>query len=292
MRLSRLTMMAAATGAAISVASPAVAATHSTFGALIPSSFVEEYGNAPVPESDVGSVTVACPAGTAAVSTGGGGVLDGLTGITPAANFTSGVATARAGRGDHAAHVTGMVTCAPTAQFAGTTIATSRPQAAHSTTGEWTQTVTCPAGMRAFAGGGYFKAADGTLSRDNFDLNANSLTPDGRGWTVSALDNTFTDRLIVTTRCAYQSSSTRLVEESFPIPTEPGTGYTSGYAHCPEGYLPISGGARITQDGLASSAQPFLVWSVSVRNGQVGWYAGGRSGGEHPVLHVSALCGS
>jgi hypothetical protein len=146
--------------------------------------------------------------------------------------------------------------------------------------------------MRAFGGGGYFKATDGTISRDTFDLNANSPTPDGRGWTVSALDNTFTDRLIVTTRCAYQSSSTRLVEETFPIPTEPGTGYTSGYAHCPEGYWPISGGARLTQDGSASSAQPFLVWSVSVRNGQIGWFASGRSGGEHPVLHVIALCGS
>jgi hypothetical protein len=292
MKRRRLTMVAMAVGGVLAVASPAVAATPTTFGALVPSTFVEAYGSAPVPESDVGSVTTACPAGTAVVSTGGGGVLDGLTGITPAPGFTSGVASARAGRGDRAAQVTGMVTCAPTAQFAGTTIATSRPQYIHSPTGEWTQTITCPAGMRGFGGGGYFKAADGTISRDNFDLNANSPTLNGRGWTVSGMDNTFTDRLIVTTRCAYQSSSTRLVEETFPIPTEPGTGYASGYAHCPEGYLPISGGAQITQDGSASAAHSRLVWSVSVRNGQTGWFASGSSGGEHPRLHVVALCGS
>ena len=133
----------------------------------------------------------------------------------------------------------------------------------------------CPAGMRAFGGGGYFRAANGTPSTSASALYANHPSASGRSWTVSALNMTFTDTLVVSTRCAFQSTSTRLLEFSYPIvPAVPTTeGQVGDYARCPAGFLPISGGASLTQDGASSAAQPRLVWSVLVDNGQIGWFA-------------------
>lgn len=293
MNIRRITtMIAVAVGGVLSVATAATAATPSTFGALVPSTFAQVYSPpATIPLSGVVSVTAPCPAGMAAVSAGGLAV--GLSSITPGPGYDSGVVTARAVNGNTGYPIVANATCAPTAQFAGTSVAT-REQHVHSTTGEWTQTVTCPAGMRAFGGGGHFRASNGTFSKDEFFLSANAPTLDGRSWTVSALDNTFTDTLVVTTRCAFQSSSTRLVEEIYPVVPAPGAtgGDAQGYAHCPAGFLPISGGAQFTQDGSPSASGSQLSVSVPVSNGQIGWFANGTSSGEHAQLHVIALCGS
>jgi hypothetical protein len=244
-------MMAVATavGGVLSVATTATAALPSTFGALVPSTFVDVYSPpATIPLTGVVSATAQCPAGMAAVSSGG--LADGLFRLTPGPGYDSGLVTARAVNGNTGFAIVASATCAPTAQFAGTTVAT-RETRAHSTTGEWTLTATCPAGMRAFGGGGHFRASNGTFGTDEFFLGADAPTPNGRGWTVSALDNTFTDTLVVTTRCAFQSSSTRLVEEIYPVvlPVPGATqGTAQGYAHCPAGFVPISGGAWFTQD--------------------------------------------
>ena len=290
-----LLVMALLAGAASAVADPAVASAK-TFGALVPSTFVENFVTEDFPPSSVRSTVAPCPPGTAAVSVGGlagvgAGGSAGLVSLTLGPDRTTGVATARSDQGG-TPFVVAQVTCAPTAQFAGTTTAT-RGQSAHSPTGEWSQTVTCPAGMRAFGGGGYFRTRGGAVSTDDFLLNANSLTPDGRSWTVGAQDRTFTDTLIVTTRCAPQSSSTRLVEEIYPMVPIPGAGagQANGYAHCPTGLLPISGGARVTHDGSPSAAQPVILVSTSVPSGTIGWFASGFSRGTNAQLHVVALCG-
>jgi hypothetical protein len=286
-------MMAVALMGVLSVATSA-SASSTTFGALVPSTFTQVYSPpATIPLSGVVSVTAPCPAGTAAVSVGG--LADNLYSITPGPGGDSGVASARAVNGNTGSAIVASALCAPTAQFAGTTITKPREQSVHSPTGEWTATVTCPAGMRAFGGGGYFRARNGTISTSEFFLSANAPTVNQRGWTVSALDNTFTDTLVVTTRCAPQSSSTRLVEEIYPIVPVPGAtvGTAQGYAHCPVGFLPISGGAQITGDSPPSAAQPQLSVSVPVTGtGQIGWFANGASGGEHAQLHVLVLCGS
>jgi hypothetical protein len=216
-----------------------------------------------------------------------------LSGITPGPGYDSGTATARAGANEGGNLLVAEVTCAPAAQLAGTTFAT-REQSAHSTAGEWSQIVTCPAGMRAFGGGGYFRARNGARSTDPYSLSADTLTSNGRSWRVSALDTTFTDTLVVTTRCAPQSSSTRLVEEIFPIvPVIAGSpGRVSGYAHCPDGFTPISGGAEVTGDSPPIAAQPKLRVSVSVENGQIGWFGSAESAGTNARLHVIVLCGS
>ena len=288
------TMMAVAVavGGVLSVAATATAATHTTFGALVPSTFVDVYSPpATIPLTGVVSATAQCPPGMAAVSSGG--LANGLISITLGPGNDSGVAVARALNGNTGQPIVAGVTCAPAAQFAGTTFAT-REQRLHSATGEWTQTVTCPAGMRAFGGGGYFRASNGTLSTDEFFLSADAPVSGGRSWTVSALDNTFTDTLVVTTRCAFESTSTRLVEETYPVVPAPGTtvGTVGGYAHCPAGFVPISGGALFTQDGSPSAAQPQLSVSTTVKNGQIGWFAHGTDGGENARLHVIVLCGS
>ncbi|MFI0451866.1 hypothetical protein [Actinomadura sp. 6N118] len=284
-------LMAVAVMGVLSVVPPATAATPSTFGALVPSTFTQEYASGRIPLTGDVSVPVSCPAGKAAVSVGG--LAEGLYSITPGPNYDGGVVSAHAVNGNTGQSIVANATCAPTEQFAGTTVGT-REQHAHSTTGEWTATKTCPAGMRAFGGGGYFRTRNGAVSADQFFLSASTPTLDGRGWTVSALNNTFTDTLVVTTRCAFQSTSTRLVEEIYPVvPERPGAvGRAQGYAHCPAGFLPISGGAHFTQDGSASAAHAQLSVSTPVDNGQIGWFANGTSGGEHAQLHVLALCGS
>ncbi len=285
-------MMAVAVLGVLSVATPATA-TATTFGALVPSTFTQHYSPpASIPLSGPVSVTAQCPAGTQAVSVGG--LADTLDSITPGPGHDTGVATSHASNGNLGSAIVAQATCAPTAQFAGTT-AFTREQHVHSSTGEWTATVTCPAGMRAFGGGGYFRASNGTLSTSEFFMSANTLTSNGRSWLVSAQDNTFTDTLVVTTRCAPQSSSTRLVEEVFPIiPVTGGSGgKANGYAHCPAGFLPISGGAQVTTDNPPSAAQPQLTVSALVDNGQIGWFGNGAfNAGENAQLHVIALCGS
>jgi len=290
------TMMAVtvAAGGVLSVAATATAATANTptFGALVPSTFMDVYSPPKtIPLTGVVTATAQCPPGMAAVSSGG--LADGLISITLGPGNDSGVAVARAVNGNTGQPIVAGVTCAPAEQFAGTTVATHETRA-HSATGEWTATVTCPAGMRAFGGGGYFRASNGTLSTDEFFLSADALTSNGRSWTVSALDNTFTDTLVVTTRCAFESSSTRLVEEIYPIIPAPGTtvGKAQGYAHCPAGFVPISGGAWFTQDGSPAFAQPQLSVSMRAKNGRIGWFAGGTDGSDHAQLHVIVLCGS
>jgi hypothetical protein len=297
MNIGRMTItmmaVAVAAGGVLSVATTATAATATapTFGALVPSTFVDVHSPpATIPLTGVVSATAQCPAGMAAVSSGG--LADGLFSITPGPGYDSGVVVARAVNGNNGLPIIAGVTCAPAAQFAGTTVATHETRA-HSTTGEWTATVTCPAGMRAFGGGGHFRASNGAFSTDEFFLSADAPTSNGRGWTVGALDNTFTDTLVVSTRCAFQSSSTRLVEEIYPVVPVPGAsvGKAQGYAHCPAGFVPISGGAWFTQDGPPSGAQPQL--SVSIMGkGRIGWFAGGIDGSDHPQLHVIVLCGS
>jgi hypothetical protein len=293
MQRRRTTTLAAtmAIGAVLAVAPSADADTPSTFAGLVPNTFVTNYATKVVPALDSATAIATCPSGTKAISAGGlyGG---GFSSITPGPEQESGTATARAGASDIGTEVVSEVTCAPTAQLAGTTFAT-REQSAHTDVGEWTQTVTCPAGMRAFGGGGYFRAKDGSRSATAFFLSADTLTTNGRSWRVSARNTTFTDTLVVTTRCAPQSSSTRLVEEVFPIVPQPGTivGRANGYAHCPDGFTPISVGAEVTGDSPPVAAQPKLVVSVSVPNGQIGWFGSAESGGTNPQLHVVVLCG-
>jgi hypothetical protein len=285
------TLTVAATMAIGGVMSTAPSAEAAPFAGLIPSTFVTKYQTLTVPALGGLTAEAPCPAGMKAISAGGLGTV--LSGITPGPGYDSGTATARAGANEGGNLLVAQVTCAPAVQLAGATFAT-REQSAHSTVGEWSQTVNCPAGMRAFGGGGYFRAKNGARSTDPYFLSAETLTSNGRSWRVSALNNTFSDTLVVTTRCAPQSSSTRVVEEIFPIvPQPPATvGRVSGYAHCPDGFTPISGGAEVTGDSPPIAAQPKLMVSVLVESGQIGWFGSAESGGTNAKLHVVALCGS
>jgi hypothetical protein len=271
------------------------AASTPTFGALIPSTFVSEYHHVAVPEEGASTATLACPAGQAIVSVGGLGA-ERLIGLTPSPNYTSALATGSAGRGQHDASVYTETTCAPNAQFAGSTFATHEVSKPADRTDEWTSTATCPAGQRAFAGGGYFRDRSGTVKNEGvIFLSGNSPSGDGRSWTVRAVNQTRTDSLFVTARCLPQSSSVKVKVVTYPF-TEitPGTGVrrAQGYARCPAGYVTISGGAATVLDGSLQASQSSLEASLLVGSPEPGWFGSAMSRGDNNArLHVVAICG-
>jgi hypothetical protein len=288
MRTRSITVvMAMAAGGVLAAASTPAAALPNTFGALVPTSITDYRIEANIPPGQNQTATAPCPAGMSEVGVGGGAPGNSLNFIA-AANGTSAVVSAPPGIPTDPNHfVQAVVSCAPSAQLAGTTTAT-RESTGH-TSGlqgmSWGGVVTCPAGMRAFGGGGYFRSANGTLST-GYAMSYNSLSPNDRSWIVRAKNSNPTDTLVVTTRCAYESTSTRIVQETYPAVS----GRANGYAHCPAGYLPISGGAQIVSDNNVADTYETLMYSTPVRNGQIGWFALGSTSGTNGRLNVWALC--
>jgi hypothetical protein len=270
-------------------AATSAAAPH--FAGLIPSTFHEVYNFADIPLSGVQSVTAECPPGEWAVSIGGGGTP--LGSIAPGTNGSSAVATTSSPRPNLDWDINTEVSCAPASQFAGTTVITGEQPAKTVPGGRYTRSLECPAGMRAFGGGGYFRTASGALSTTGEGLIANSVTNQGKVWRVVAVDKVLTDVLVVVTRCAPQSSSTRLMAVSYLMQRDPVTGVKSagGYAECPPGYRPISGGAIITSSAGDETGR--LNWSVPSLSSTLGWYAEGTSNSAVEArLNVIVLCGT
>ena len=129
-------------------------------------------------------------------------------------------------------------------------------------------TVYCPAGMRAFGGGGHFLASDNHNSI-GLEMYENSVTADGTGWTFRGLARAGTDRLIVTTQCA------PLVGSYVPAPSVPAPPQAPGYvsAGCSIGYTVLSGGVAFAhQDHTEGTGGVSETWTSA---GGVG--AGGYS---------------
>src|SRR4051812_40529316 len=101
--------VAVAAGAVLMAAAPAEAA-------VTPNTFTEVFNSTALAQFSRGSTTATCPAGTALVSAGGGGV-DSLNSITPTAFGTA--ATVNGSAGLPGESVYAQAQCAPTAQFAG-----------------------------------------------------------------------------------------------------------------------------------------------------------------------------
>lgn len=292
-----LTIASSAIAAPPSVVVPSTSASSAIaapFGGLVPSTLWDYYNTAKIPAGHSQSATASCPAGTSAVSVGGG--QNALGGLAVGADGASAVASSSAPFNDPNRFVQSVVTCAPSTQLAGTTTVARQSYAGNRGLQgvSWGLAANCPAGMRAFGGGGYFKDKFGAVSESGYAMSINGPSRTGRSWVVRAKNSTSTDTLVVTTRCAIQSASTRLVEEVFPMIPGPGQVGSEryGYAHCPAGYLPISGGAAITSDTNPENTYTTLNWSVPVRSGQIGWFAQGYSTGPNAKLYVYALCGS
>jgi hypothetical protein len=263
------------------------AAANTRLAALDPTS-IRDYSNySDIPADQQGTVSSDCPAGTSVVAVGGFGSVD--IGSIANANNTSAVVTSGAFPSE-AARAAAVVSCAPNEQLAGTINVTRETHT--SDTGiqghVWTLSVGCPAGMQAFGGGGYFRAANGVPSKFGL-ISVNTVSRQGRSWSVRARNDVLTDTLVVTARCANASSSTLIVEQQFNA--DPKTGRAGGYANCPPGYLPISGGATVLSDARPSDTYSFLDFSLPVRGIRFGWYGSGYTMGANGRLQVRVLCG-
>ena len=238
--------------------------------------------------------TVACPTGTVVVmaAASGNGYLDSLTPLRGArtsdriSNFTSVGMTA----GFSPVQPPGSATmdvvagCAPAAQLAGATSVSTKVRV--SSTGFSEAVASCPAGMRAFGGGGHFISADNRYSTRESAMYSNSVTHDGtgwyfRGWSISTLNS-----LVVTTSCAPLPGSYIASKRVAYTPFD-----TIVFAQCAFGYFPLSGGEQIlsTDGGTGLDLVGSIQFSVPTNNG---WYVDGASGGgpHHLVLDSLVQC--
>jgi hypothetical protein len=284
MQLALLAVLLA--GASVEVGGPAAASAPRLAG-LIPSTFTEVYSQGETPIGSARSANASCAAGQAAVGVGALGAVP-LGSITPGPDAASVQAlTAPLPQPDLPWNVIGVVTCAPTTQLAGATFFTREQY--HPNGALWSASVDCPAGMRAFGGGGYFRNSNGSQSTSYQRMTTNTVAGGGKRWKVEAVNPNPEDTLVVATHCAYASSSTKIHELSIPVISTPGTaGYTANtYVRCEPGYLPISGGVSV--DSPAGSS---IEASLPVRSGQIGWFGKANSIDPSARLHVIVLCGT
>lgn len=238
--------------------------------------------------------TVACPAGTFVVmaAASGNGGLDSLTPLRGArtsdriSNFTSVGMTAGFSPTQAPASATMDVVagCAPAAQLAGATSVTTKVRV--SSTGFTEAIASCPAGLRAFGGGGHFIGPDNRYSTRESAMYSNSVTHDGtgwyfRGWSISTLNS-----LVVTTSCAPLTGSYIASKRVTFTPFD-----TIAFTQCAFGYFALSGGEQMlsTDGGTGLDVVGSIQFSVPTDNG---WYVDGASGGgpHHLVLDALAQC--
>jgi hypothetical protein len=290
MRLRSLpALIAVAAAGLLGTTSLPAAALPTQFANLVPSSIQDYYTNSDIPAGESRVQVSDCPAGSSAVAAGGmSSILESI-----AASNTAAAVHGAAGPGLPGVpqgFVYAVASCVPSQQLAGTTTVTRELHGGQQGIQgfSWGQNVNCPAGMRAFGGGGYFRTAGGAISNTGYAMSVNTINATGRGWYVRAKNSVQTDTLVVTTRCAYESSSTRIVSEVYPADTN---GQFQGYAYCPAGYVPISGGAQIMTDNSPADTYSWLDASLPVRGGENGWWAKGGTDGTNRRLEVRVLCG-
>lgn len=136
---------------------------------------------------------MACLAGTFVVmaAASGDGYLDSLTPLRGArtsdriSNFTSvGTAGFSPTQAPDSATLDLVAGCAPAAQLAGATSVATKVRVP--STGFTEAVASCPAGMRAFGGGGHLIRADNRYITRESAMFSNSVTRDGTGWSSAA----------------------------------------------------------------------------------------------------------
>lgn len=218
--------------------------------------------------------TVDCPAGTFVVSASASNVAalppgplrSPITSLTPLrnsrtspglANYTAVVVTGVFGTAAPGtlSSVKVQAACAPAARLSN---ATSREiSIAPTGFGVSRGTVYCPAGMRAFGGGGHYLASDNHITK-GAEMYENSVTADGTGWTFRGVARASTDRLIVTTQCA------PLVGSYLPAASVPAPQQAPGYVgvRCAIGYTVLSGGVTFAhQDHTEGTGGVSETWT-------------------------------
>ena len=256
-------------------ASPAAAAPAAS---LVPSSIQYVTNNIyGASFTHIGPAAVSCPAGTRMVSGGAGHAFIGA--IAPYANFTAVAADGLPIAGTNPDFLQITVGCAPASLLPNLTsriIGVPVPSA-----GVPRGVVYCPAGMRAFGGGGYFRTPQGRY-RAGGVMFSNTVSADGTGWTVSGSAGAG-DLLILFTQCA--SLNGYVATNSVPL-TPGGVGQV--YATCAPGYTALSGGVYLSRsDGTEHPGN--IMWSIPASvGGSSSWYVSAGSDG-YPDTKLVAL---
>lgn len=267
MRILRITVAAAlAAGAAVAGGLAAAAAPAS---ADVPPSepiqYVTKFVHGTTNQKVLG--TLGCPTGTFVVSASADHA--GITSLTPAsnsrsaqglANFTVVAATGYPepdGSGG-AAFIEIQAACAPASRLSNAVSRSITVAAGDNNSNARRAVVYCPAGMRAFGGGGYFLTTDNHCSNAASGLVENTVTAAGTGWTVRAYTTAATDRLIVTTHCAPLAGS-YIPQAGVRAPP-----FSAGYvsARCAIGYTVLSGGVTfVNPNNTEGSGVVFSSWT-------------------------------
>lgn len=223
--------------------------------------------------------TVSCPTGSRVVSSGASANGGQLTAIAPDINtFTSASATARI-----AGYLQITVGCEGAAALSEVTTRTIQlPYGSGFRRG----VVYCPAGMRAFGGGGYLVKPFGIggFSRDSYEMTSNSVSVDGTGWTFAAYTPSSNDAPVITTQCAPLRSS-YVSPTGIPAPV---VQHVNTYAPCAPGYTALSGGVYLSRPDGTEEQNGFVESSTPASGNR--WYVSGISFGNGDKLVALTQC--
>lgn len=211
--------------------------------------------------------TVSCPTGSRVVSSGasaagGGGVLTGISPLPP--DYTAVRATGYA-----PGYLQVTIGCEPISAL--TEVISRTVELPAGTTGFHRGVVRCPAGMRAFGGGGTIVEPFGRASGDSTGMVSNSIAVDGTGWTFATSIKKPSDHLLVTTQCApFRGGGT--------VATNATPSYfikANVYASCPPNYTALSGGVYLSRSDGTEATSGYVDYSIIASNNR--WYASGST---------------
>ncbi|WP_326760887.1 hypothetical protein [Streptomyces phaeochromogenes] len=223
------------------------------------------------PPNTVVRGTALCPTGTRMISSGAGDTR--ITSLTPLSDFSGASATGYTGSTPNRAFIRVLVGCLPQSQVPGVSSATWTSRTGiffADANGFRRGVVTCPAGTRAFGGGGYF-AKQGIPTAGGNSMHSNGVTADGTGWTARGWSFDRSETLVITTQCAPLPGAL-VAQAHVPLPINPIAEKTV-HAPCPSGYTMLSGGFYLSkadgteQTGTVSQSFP----------GAEGWIVSGIS---------------
>ncbi|MHA6758734.1 hypothetical protein [Streptacidiphilus sp. PAMC 29251] len=208
--------------------------------------------------------TVHCPTGSRVVSSGASAPGGQLAGLSPDVNFHD-AATATAWV-QGTLQVT--VGCEP---FAAISEVVSRAIGLPYASGFLRGVVYCPAGMRAFGGGGYVLKPSGILSTNAQEMVSNAVSADGTGWTFAASTFGAKESLVVTTQCAPLTGS-YVSQTGTPAPIY---SRVNVYGPCLPGYTALSGGVYLSKADGNEVESGAIDYSIPASGNR--WYTDGTS---------------
>jgi hypothetical protein len=235
--------------------------------------------------STTGSVssTFACPAGSRLVGSGVGH--SQVLAMAPTQNNTAVAFVAAIYTAAPYNFVYVSIQCAPASQFTDVRTVITRDHRAKP--GVFSRGIsTCPAGMYAFGGGGYFSDSAGKVMGAAYNNVSNTPSANGSAWTYSGIAPPKSTSLVTTTQCAPRVGLDRIVQ-SGTVVTRANVGVGS-YADCPPGYYAISGGFYLSKPDGTEATPGNAVWTgATTHSGLKSWYASGNASVGNKVVALA-----